>query len=139
MAQSLRYRLDRDLFGLHDLCWESCARRKRTALLDKAAHYWNQDFGRGDLFLESGDVHWAFYLLFGWLTKWLTMEQSVWILERALGGCFPIGWTSMLHSLFSPLSGVEQLARTNIPFLATLVAPIWLAGMHWGLWRASGS
>jgi hypothetical protein len=100
----------------------------------KAAHYWNQDFGRGDLFLESGDVHWAFYLLFGWLTKWLTMEQSVWIARACTWGMLSIGWTSMLHSLFSPLSGAKQLARTNIPFLATLVAPIWLAGMHWGLW-----
>ena len=100
----------------------------------KAAHFWNPDFGRGDLFLESGDVHWAFYLMFGWLTKLFTMEQSVWIARLCTWGLLSIGWTSMLHSLFSPAKDSGKLARTRIPFLATLVGPIWLAGMHWGLW-----
>jgi hypothetical protein len=100
----------------------------------KAAHFWNPDFGRGDLFLESGDVHWAFYLAFGWLTKFWTMEQAVWIARLCTWGLLSIGWTSMLHSLFSRTNGYGKLTKTHIPFLSTLVAPIWLAGMHWGLW-----
>jgi hypothetical protein len=100
----------------------------------KAAHFWNPDFGRGDLFLESGDVHWAFYLAFGWLTKFWTMEQSVWIARLCTWGLLSIGWTSMLHSAFARPSGSKDGPWSNIPFTATLIAPIWLAGMHWGLW-----
>jgi hypothetical protein len=100
----------------------------------KAAHFWNPDFGRGDLFLESGDVHWAFYLAFGWLTKFWTMEQSVWIARLCTWGLLSIGWTSMLHFAFARPSGSKDGPWSNIPFTATLIAPIWLAGMHWGLW-----
>jgi hypothetical protein len=47
--------------------------------LAKARHYWNPAWGAGDFFLESADAHQAFYWTFGWLTLWLTLEQTAWI------------------------------------------------------------
>lgn len=47
--------------------------------LTKAKHYWNPEWCRGDLFLESADAHLAFYWCFGWVTKYCSLEQTAWI------------------------------------------------------------
>ena len=39
-----------------------------TYYLTKAKHYWDPAWCAGDLFLESGDAHQAFYWSIGWLT-----------------------------------------------------------------------
>ena len=47
--------------------------------LTKARHYWDPDWCAGDFFLESADAHQVFYWTFGWLTLWLTLEQTAWV------------------------------------------------------------
>jgi hypothetical protein len=47
--------------------------------LSKAKHYWNPDWCRGDLFLESADAHLVFYWTFGWLTRFLSLDAAAWI------------------------------------------------------------
>jgi hypothetical protein len=47
--------------------------------LAKAKHYWNPEWCAGDFFLESADAHQVFYWTFGWLTLWLTLEQTAWV------------------------------------------------------------
>jgi hypothetical protein len=47
--------------------------------LAKAKHYWNPAWCAGDFFLESADAHQVFYWTFGWLTLWLTLEQTAWV------------------------------------------------------------
>jgi hypothetical protein len=94
----------------------------------KAAHYWNPSFAAGDLFLESGDVHWAFYLVFGSLTQWLTLPHAVWCGRFITWTILAIGWTFMLHSIY------ERKGIPRVPMTATMIAVLWLAGMEWGLW-----
>lgn len=47
--------------------------------LEKAAHFWNPDYAAGDFFLNSPDAHGVFYWSFGWLTKFLPLDQVIWI------------------------------------------------------------
>jgi hypothetical protein len=47
--------------------------------LAKARHFWNPAWCPGDLFLDSGDVHWFFYATFGWLTCWFSLGAVAWI------------------------------------------------------------
>lgn len=97
----------------------------------KAAHFWNPEFGKGDLFLESGDVHWAFFSTLGALTMVLPLVQAVWIGRLITWILLAVGWTHMMHRIFEPS---RNRFPTFVPMAATLLAPLWLAGMHWGLW-----
>lgn len=47
--------------------------------LSKAKHYWNPDWCRGDLFLESADAHLVFYWTIGWLTQFLSLNAVSWV------------------------------------------------------------
>jgi hypothetical protein len=47
--------------------------------LGKALHYWNPAWGSGDFFLESADAHKVFYLVFGWVTLWLSLPATAWV------------------------------------------------------------
>ena len=47
--------------------------------LSKAKHYWNPDWCRGDLFLQSADAHLVFYWTIGWLTRFLSLDAVAWI------------------------------------------------------------
>lgn len=47
--------------------------------LSKAKHYWNPNWCRGDLFLESADAHLVFYWTIGWLTRFLSLDAVAWI------------------------------------------------------------
>ncbi len=47
--------------------------------LCKAKHYWNPDWCRGDLFLESADAHLVFYWTIGWLTRFLSLNAVAWL------------------------------------------------------------
>ncbi|MEX0818789.1 MAG: DUF6798 domain-containing protein [Pirellulaceae bacterium] len=47
--------------------------------LSKAKHYWNPDWCRGDLFLESADAHLIFYWTIGWLTCFFSLPAVAWI------------------------------------------------------------
>jgi hypothetical protein len=46
--------------------------------LGKAVHYWNQDWGAGDFFLKTTDVHQVFCLACGWMTRWLPLPAVAW-------------------------------------------------------------
>ncbi|MBI2477859.1 MAG: hypothetical protein HYV60_04205 [Planctomycetia bacterium] len=47
--------------------------------LSKAKHYWNPEWCRDDLFLQSADAHLVFYWTFGWLTRFLSLNAVAWI------------------------------------------------------------
>jgi hypothetical protein len=51
--------------------------------LAKAKHYWNPEWCRDDLFLNSADAHAVFYWTLGWLTLFFSLPASAWI-----GRCF---------------------------------------------------
>ncbi len=47
--------------------------------LTKAKHAWDPSFAPGDLFLASGNAHWLFSQIAGWLSTWLPLVGVAWI------------------------------------------------------------
>ncbi len=60
--------------------------------LVKAKHYWDRDFCRGDLFLESPEAHLVFCWVFGWLTKFCSLDATAWILRVIAWLGFAFAW-----------------------------------------------
>jgi hypothetical protein len=105
----------------------------------KAAHFWNDDFGRGDLFLESGDAHWLFFATFGYLTRCFPMVFAVWIGRFITWWLLAMGWTALGRSLFaSPVADNRENSPRSVvlapPLIASVWAILWLVGLHWGHW-----
>ncbi|MCU0713827.1 MAG: hypothetical protein MUC43_17350 [Pirellula sp.] len=124
----------------------------------KAAHFWNPNFAAGDLFLGSGNAHWAFYFFFGSLTLWLPLETSVWVGRLFTWFAIALGWTALCHSIFFrsdssrgdagrsnsgdlnekvPLphqNPAKSPSNFHQPIPSTVLAALWLVGMEWGLW-----
>ncbi len=108
----------------------------------KAAHFWDTNFGKGDLFLESGDAHWLFFASFGYLTQCMPMARAVWT-GRFLTWIFlAIGWTMLGRSLWLDGANREKyeshrpIARLNVeaPLIASCWGLLWLVGLHYGHW-----
>jgi hypothetical protein len=98
----------------------------------KAAHFWNPEFGRGDLFLESANAHWLFYATFGALTRILQIEQAVWTGRLVVWGLLALGWTFMMRRA---LVSQQGLPHSGV-WVATLSAGVWCAAMRW--WHLAG-
>jgi hypothetical protein len=47
--------------------------------IGKALHFWNPDWIPDDPFLQSGDSHWTFYLVFGWIPLFVSLPTAAWI------------------------------------------------------------
>jgi hypothetical protein len=67
--------------------------------LVKAKHYWNKDFCRGDLFLESADAHLVFCWVFGWVTKFCSLEATAWIGRAVTWAGFAFAWQRLSWGL----------------------------------------
>lgn len=79
--------------------------------IGKAIHYWNPDWIVNDAFLESRDSHWTFYVVFGWLTFFLspygmavvgriiTWGLLAWSWRRLSFALVPIRWASVFTAL----------------------------------------
>jgi hypothetical protein len=93
----------------------------------KAAHFWDSEFGKGDLFLESANAHWLFYATFGSLTRLMDLGQAVWAGRMALWFLLAIGWTWMMRRAVS-----DQQQRPCGAWVATLSGAAWCAAMRWG-------
>src|SRR3972149_4777078 len=52
--------------------------------LGKAIHYWNPNWARGDLFLESPDTHIVFFFTLGWLSCWLSPDVLAWTIRAVI-------------------------------------------------------
>ncbi|MBC7853915.1 MAG: hypothetical protein IAF94_10795 [Pirellulaceae bacterium] len=83
--------------------------------LVKAKHYWDRDFCRGDLFLESPEAHLVFCWVFGWLTKFCSLDATAWILRVIswLGFAFAwqrLSWAVAPQRFWSILSAGLMLA-----------------------------
>jgi len=67
--------------------------------LAKAKHYWNSSWCAGDVFLESADVHVAFYWTFGWLTRLLWLEATAWTIRVITWSLLALAWTRLSWSV----------------------------------------
>lgn len=83
--------------------------------LCKAKHYWNPDWCRDDLFLNSADAHAVFYWTFGWLTLFASLPTTAWI-GRAVVWLLQawawrrLSWSIVPRPWFSLLSAAVFLA-----------------------------
>lgn len=98
--------------------------------LAKAKHFWDPDWCGQDLFLASGKAHTTFYALFGWPTRWFTLETTAWV------GRF-VGWGTIAF-------GLLRLTARMVPgpYVSLVVATVWLAGIEYanlaGEWVIGG-
>lgn len=67
--------------------------------LAKSKHFWNSEWCRGDLFLDSSNPHAVFYATVGSLTQWLTLEQTALIGRVIAIALLAIGWVAMVRKL----------------------------------------
>lgn len=63
--------------------------------LCKARHFWQPDWCRGDLFLESANPHAVFYAVFGWLTTRLSLDQAALFIRMGQSLLLSLGWISL--------------------------------------------
>jgi hypothetical protein len=63
--------------------------------LCKARHFWQPDWCRGDLFLESANPHAVFYAVFGWLTTRLSLEQTALLIRAGQSLLLAAGWLAV--------------------------------------------
>ena len=67
--------------------------------LSKAKHLWNPAWCRGDFFLESSNTHLVFYRTVGLFTRFLTLEQAVWIGRAVALTLLAVAWTALVSRL----------------------------------------
>ncbi len=63
--------------------------------LCKARHYWQPEWCRGDLFLESANPHAVFYQAFGWFTTRMSLAQVALLIRSGQSLLLAIGWLSL--------------------------------------------
>lgn len=97
--------------------------------LAKAKHYWNPSWCAGDLFLESADAHYAFYWVFGWVTKFFSLDSSTWILRIVLWGLLAISWQRLSSSIIArPLWSIFTAALFLVALQTAPMAGEWVVG-----------
>ena len=69
--------------------------------LCKAKHFWQLDWCAQDFFLTSPNAHTVFYVSIGWLTRWLSFEQTAWIGRALATLVLALGWTSLTRKLLA--------------------------------------
>jgi Domain of unknown function (DUF6798) len=60
--------------------------------LGKARHYWDAAWCARDFFCNTADAHEAFYLAFGWLTRWLPPAGVAWCGRLLTWGLLAWAW-----------------------------------------------
>lgn len=90
--------------------------------LTKAKHAWDPSFAPNDLFLASGNAHWLFSQVAGWLSTWLSLPAVAWV---GRVGC----WLAMAFAW------QRCAVRLNLPLIhAACVLAGWMLGTRLGNW-----
>ncbi len=79
--------------------------------LCKAKHFWDASYCPGDRFLDSDDTHFVFYLTFGWITRFTSLETTAAIGRIVSLGLLAWGWTALVRALL-PRPGTAFLAAS---------------------------
>lgn len=73
--------------------------------LCKAKHWWNPEWCAGDFFLTSSNPHLVFYVVFGWLTWFLSLEATAVVTRLVSLLVLAIGWWRLCLPLLPRWSG----------------------------------
>jgi len=100
-----------------------------TYYLEKAKHFWNSGWGRGSLFLESGNAHAVFYILFGWMSRCVSLDAMAWIVRGSTWGLLAVAW-QRLSSHVLPRRGWALLSALLFVMLneRAAMAGEWIVG-----------
>ena len=63
--------------------------------LSKARHFWQPEWCRGDLFLESANPHGVFYVVFGWLTTKMSLAYAALVIRAGQSLLVAWGWLAL--------------------------------------------
>ncbi|MEM9412089.1 MAG: hypothetical protein AAGA30_13310 [Planctomycetota bacterium] len=66
--------------------------------LTKAKHFWNPEWCAGDLFMESANAHYFFFLICGWPTLFLSLDVYAWIGRVSCWLFLAISWQKLNRS-----------------------------------------
>ncbi len=80
--------------------------------LTKARHFWQPEWCANDFFLASPNAHTVFFATTGWLTQWLSFEQTAWVGRAVTMLVLAVGWISLVSTM---------LPRRASPLLACWV------------------
>ena len=69
--------------------------------LTKARHFWQPDWCENDFFLASPNAHTVFFGAIGWLTQWLSFEQTAWVGRAVAMLVLAVGWVSLTTRLLA--------------------------------------
>lgn len=97
--------------------------------LAKAKFWWDPAWCAGDFFLESSNPHLVFYAAVGWLTRWLTLEQTAYLSRTAALLLLATGWQRLAGPLFRRPWGATASAAVFLGLAACgNFAGEWLVG-----------
>ncbi len=108
--------------GHLDVECRTCTRINESHYLTKARHAWDLTFAPKDLFLSSGNAHWLFAQIAGWMSTWLSLPAVAWVGRIACWLAMSIAW--QLCAL--------RLNLSVIP--AAIVLAGWIMGTRLGNW-----
>ena len=60
--------------------------------LSKAKHYWDPTWCSNDFFVNTADAHQVFYWTFGWLTRYVPLDQVAWLGRFLTWGLLAWAW-----------------------------------------------
>ena len=88
--------------------------------LVKAKNFWDPSWCANDLFASSGKAHTTFYALFGWPTRFCSLETTAWAGRL-------VGWLMLAIGLQRLCSRLGLVPLASLP-----VAALWIVGIEYG-------
>jgi hypothetical protein len=97
--------------------------------LCRLKHYWQPDWCKGDLFLESADAQLVFIWTFGWITRFLSLPAAAWVGRAIIWTLLAWAWQRLSWRL-APQRLVSVLAAALFVTLNDLfhLAGEWIVG-----------
>lgn len=91
--------------------------------LGKAKHYWDPGWAAGDFFFESDDTHLVFYVVCGWLTRFVSLTAFAWLGRSLTWLLLGAAWQKLCQAVvgrpgWAVLSGALFLAFNTDGHLA---------------------
>ena len=97
--------------------------------LGKAKHFWNPDWAAGDFFFESADTHLVFYVVCGWLTRWLSFAQVAWLGRLMTWLLLAAAWQRLCRNTLGQAGGATLSAAVFLAFnVGCHLAGEWVVG-----------
>ncbi len=103
---------------------DAAPHRNEAHYLTRLKHFWDPGWCAGDLFLESPDAHFTVVWLFGWVTRFASLEATAWIGRVLTWGLLAWGWTRLAR-LAAPRPWIAPLTAA---LFVTLTEQTHLAG-----------